>query len=31
VVTLAALAVTNEPEGGVPAPTGEKYLVGLAH
>jgi anti-sigma-K factor RskA len=31
VVTVAALAVTNEPEGGVPAPTGEKYLVGLAH
>ena len=31
VVTLAALAVTNEPEGGMPAPTGEKYLVGLAH
>ena len=31
VVTLAALAVTNEPEGGVPAPTGEKYLVGLVH
>jgi anti-sigma-K factor RskA len=30
VVTVAALAVTNEPEGGVPAPTGEKYLVGLA-
>jgi anti-sigma-K factor RskA len=31
VVTMAALAVTIEPEGGVPAPTGEKYLVGLAH
>jgi anti-sigma-K factor RskA len=28
-LSLAALAVTNEPEGGVPAPTGEKYLVGL--
>jgi anti-sigma-K factor RskA len=26
-----ALAVTIEPEGGVPAPTGEKYLIGLAH
>lgn len=26
-----AMAVTLEPEGGVPAPTGEKYLVGLAH
>jgi anti-sigma-K factor RskA len=26
-----ALAVTLEPEGGVPAPTGDKYLVGLAH
>jgi anti-sigma-K factor RskA len=25
----AALAVTLEPEGGVPAPTGDKYLVGL--
>ena len=24
-----ALAVTIEPEGGVPAPTGDKYLVGL--
>ena len=24
-----ALAVTMEPDGGVPAPTGEKYLVGL--
>jgi hypothetical protein len=23
-----ALAVTIEPAGGVPAPTGEKYLVG---
>jgi anti-sigma-K factor RskA len=29
--TVAALAVTLEPEGGVPAPTGEKYLVGLAN
>jgi anti-sigma-K factor RskA len=27
----AAMAVTLEPEGGVPAPTGDKYLVGLAH
>jgi len=26
-----ALAVTLEPEGGRPAPTGDKYLVGLAH
>jgi anti-sigma-K factor RskA len=26
-----AVAVTLEPEGGVPAPTGEKYLVGLAN
>jgi anti-sigma-K factor RskA len=26
-----ALAVTIEPEGGVPAPTGDKYLIGLAH
>jgi anti-sigma-K factor RskA len=26
---VAALAVTIEPDGGVPAPTGEKYLVGL--
>jgi len=25
-----AMAVTLEPEGGVPSPTGEKYLVGLA-
>ena len=25
-----AMAVTLEPEGGVPAPTGAKYLVGLA-
>jgi anti-sigma-K factor RskA len=25
-----AMAVTLEPEGGVPAPTGDKYLVGLA-
>jgi anti-sigma-K factor RskA len=30
VQTVAAFAVTIEPEGGVPAPTGEKYLVGLA-
>src|SRR5947208_1238357 len=27
----AALAVTIEPEGGSPGPTGAKYLVGLAH
>ena len=26
-----AMAVTLEAEGGVPAPTGDKYLVGLAH
>jgi anti-sigma-K factor RskA len=26
-----AVAVTLEPEGGVPAPTGDKYLVGLAN
>jgi len=26
-----AMAVTLEPEGGVPAPTGEKYLVGVAN
>jgi anti-sigma-K factor RskA len=26
-----AMAVTVEPEGGVPAPTGDKYLVGAAH
>ena len=26
-----AIAVTLEPEGGVPLPTGDKYLVGLAH
>jgi anti-sigma-K factor RskA len=25
---IAALAVTLEPAGGMPAPTGEKYLVG---
>ena len=25
-----AMAVTLEPEGGVPAPTGDKYLVGAA-
>lgn len=31
VMTVAALAVTIEPEGGVSAPTGEKYLVGLAN
>jgi anti-sigma-K factor RskA len=28
---VAAVAVTIEPDGGVPAPTGEKYLVGLAN
>ena len=27
----AALAVTIEPEGGSPGPTGDKYLVGLVH
>ena len=27
----SAMAVTIEPEGGVPAPTGDKYLVGLAN
>jgi len=27
----AAVAVTLEPAGGVPAPTGDKYLVGVAH
>jgi anti-sigma-K factor RskA len=27
--TPVAMAVTLEPEGGVPAPTGEKYLVGM--
>ena len=27
----AAMAVTIEPDGGVPAPTGDKYLVGLAN
>jgi anti-sigma-K factor RskA len=26
-----AMAVTIEPEGGVPAPTGDKYLIGAAH
>jgi anti-sigma-K factor RskA len=26
-----AMAVTLEPEGGMPAPTGDKYLVGLAN
>jgi hypothetical protein len=26
-----AVAVTVEPEGGAPAPTGDKYLVGLTH
>jgi anti-sigma-K factor RskA len=28
--TPVAMAVTLEPEGGLPAPTGEKYLVGTA-
>jgi len=28
--TPVAMAVTLEPEGGVPAPTGDKYLVGTA-
>ncbi len=27
----AAFAVTIEPDGGVPAPTGDKYLVGLVN
>jgi hypothetical protein len=27
----AAVAVTQEPEGGVPQPTGDMYLVGNAH
>jgi anti-sigma-K factor RskA len=31
VARVAAVAVTIEPEGGVPAPTGDKYLVGLAN
>jgi len=26
-----AMAVTIEPEGGVPSPTGDRYLLGLAH
>jgi anti-sigma-K factor RskA len=26
-----AMAVTIEPEGGMPAPTGDKYLIGAAH
>jgi anti-sigma-K factor RskA len=29
--TPVAMAVTIEPDGGVPAPTGDKYLVGAAH
>ena len=29
--TPIAAAVTLEPEGGVPAPTGEKYLIGTLH
>jgi anti-sigma-K factor RskA len=31
VARVAAVAVTVEPEGGVTAPTGEKYLVGVAN
>jgi anti-sigma-K factor RskA len=27
----AAMAVTSEPDGGVPAPTGDKFLVGLVN
>ena len=29
--TPTAMAVTIEPDGGVPSPTGDKYLVGVAH
>jgi anti-sigma-K factor RskA len=29
--TAVAMAVTIEPDGGVPAPTGDKYLVGLVN
>lgn len=29
--TPTAMAVTIEPDGGVPAPTGDKYLVGVAN
>jgi anti-sigma-K factor RskA len=28
---VVAIAVTIEPDGGVPAPTGDKYLVGLVN
>jgi anti-sigma-K factor RskA len=28
--TPVAMAVTDEPEGGMPGPTGQKYLVGMA-
>lgn len=28
-ITPVAMAVTIEPEGGVPSPTGEKYLIGM--
>jgi anti-sigma-K factor RskA len=28
-ITPVAMAVTLEPEGGVPSPTGEKYLIGM--
>jgi anti-sigma-K factor RskA len=31
VSTAAAMAVTIEPEGGLPAPTGDKFLVGLVN
>jgi len=31
VSTPVAMAVTIEPDGGVPAPTGDKYLVGLVN
>ena len=26
-----AVAMTLEPQGGVPSPTGDKYLIGLAN
>lgn len=31
VPTPVAIALTIEPEGGMPAPSGDKYLVGLTH
>src|SRR5262245_54144881 len=31
VTRAAAMAVTIEPDGGVPAPTGDKFLVGLVN